>query len=1018
MRKVVDPKTLTLSALVHRENKAVPTFLELERTEQEEILRYIKEHGLGLTAIGKKWFDILTGKFFAVEFYLDEEEGDVVEEKTHEFATFDDFYVFVNGDIYENACFFGCRFEEATIKQYSIDLRRLNFDAFVKENIDSFTFELVVAEVAEEERSRLKRNEQIALWFEKQKPITTYRQLVERWRAFVRKYGFLDAGEVFFSFLLKKEDPESIKDLLIRFVCENDVTEGLSFDAIVLLLGEEAGRRVIEDFGIACSESTKQRRLHDFRSQLCCYQSGPLQRKRRYGFHRWSGFYFLQDIFVNGKDHALTTRHFFSTLKEMELFADGNMGSPDPFFPIDRRLCPKTNDFLPPHSVLTRSSEGYSIYKITKRYDLNGVFAVSQKWFDQEGKLLIKKDHEFDLFFDFVHFLKKDLSNADLIVCEGAENLASFDDLNLDGLKVKSEVAEKLGLPLTYLPSKVLGAKAFESPSKSEEETGKSLIAVRPEDDDYVGRVSYIADIHLLHRFQVSQCKTGEDAVFLLRTMARDLAQQATNVNIIAGDTSSDFGVFVKFLKELSSARKLGDFFFTLGNHELWISENDSLDSIIAQYRDSIERSGRGKFHLIQNNLFFLSGLSWSEVKEEELASMSPNELREKCRAASIIIFGGIGFSGRNPAFNANNGIYLRALDRGQEIDESAKFDRLYQKVVEALGDKNLVVVTHMPMRDWGGVDLLPREGVVYVSGHDHRNTFHDDGRERVYADNQIGYKGQKVSFKKISIDFGFDWFADYKDGIYEIGKEDYEQFYRGIGEPLTFARSFKKLFLIKRDKTYMFLMQSEQGGLYVLNGGRIKRTDDHPLEYFYENLANYAASVKLYLSKFDTFQKRVSSEVKSFGGVGTIHGSIVDIDFYNHLYLNPLDGSITPYYALSIIEKYVYSNLPSLLKYQRPDLFQNFEKLLEQGRTEGSIIPYAGEAKITKRYHYEESTAMYKVSRILKGLQYTTRHNVVRLWNDSIIADASEANGKQIVSGILEPDSVPALPMTAKTKR
>lgn len=102
-----------------------------------------------------------------------------------------------------------------------------------------------------------------------------------------------------------------------------------------------------------------------------------------------------------------------------------------------------------------------------------------------------------------------------------------------------------------------------------------------------------------------------------------------------------------------------------------------------------------------------------------------------------------------------------------------------------------------MPMEDWGGRDIKAKYGIVYVSGHSHRNYFFDDGKTRIYANNQVGYKGKRVSFKK--------------------------------------------LFMIKHSGIYMFLMQSPKGRLSVLNGGTIKNVKNHSLEYFYENLTNYA---------------------------------------------------------------------------------------------------------------------------------------------------------------------------------
>ena len=165
---------------------------------------------------------------------------------------------------------------------------------------------------------------------------------------------------------------------------------------------------------------------------------------------------------------------------------------------------------------------------------------------------------------------------------------------------------------------------------------------------------------------------------------------------------------------------------------------------------------------------------------------------------------------------------------------------------------------------------------------------------------------------------------------------------------------------------------------------------------------------MSLFLSKYDKFQKQVSNEVKRIGGDGRIHGSIVDIDFYNHLYLNPLDGTITPYFAYSMVDKYVYDNLPSLLKSQCPKLFANYEKMIGQESEQNALVLYNKNLPISKNRKYVDSTEMYKVSRILKGLQFTTKYNIVRLWNDAIVADASEKNGKLIVSGIIDPDSMP----------
>ena len=81
---------------------------------------------------------------------------------------------------------------------------------------------------------------------------------------------------------------------------------------------------------------------------------------------------------------------------------------------------------------------------------------------------------------------------------------------------------------------------------------------------------------------------------------------------------------------------------------------------------------------------------------------------------------------------------------------------------------------------------------------------------------------------------------------------------------------------------------------------------------------------------------------------------------------------------------------------------------MIGQESEQNALVLYNKNLPITKNREYVDSTEMYKVSRILKGLQFTTKYNIVRLWNDAIVADASEENGKLIVSGIIDPDSMP----------
>ncbi len=978
--------------------KRSANFSELNIEEQKAVLDYIDTNNVGMRVFKYKWYDILSNQFCVVEYQEDDDAAFGVSEVLKTFDIFQDFFEYVNGDIYSNSCFYGYEFSKAEIEQFSIDFKSLNFDALIDETIDDCTFESVSEANAKSVSARVDRTKAIAKWFDRSKPISKLKDLEAKLNRFAHKFDFYSAKDVFFSILLRKEK-NAVKEVAVEFACKHEDYDGLTFDQILLTYGKDAALYVTDHFRGEYSLFTRKKRTKEYRAALSLYESGTLSFRRKIGFDKCLWLYYVEDKYFDGINRPISSCCYFCTFSEFASYVNNDLSGADlSEAPISREEIAQykidENTKLPP-------VKHYVGYELNKKY-ANGEFAVKQRWTDENSITVLKKTHKFKTFFDFVHFLKRDLSGADLLFCDGIENIRKIVGLKLDGIKVRSDVGEKLGLTLQLLPKNSFSVKEFALTDKYELEN-KGCLAVRhPQEDDYGCKVSYISDIHLLHRFIAYRCRTQNDIDYVIKVIAKTLGEQATRVNLVAGDTSSDFSVFKSFIANLSISDKYGDYFFTLGNHELWGLNGENLDSIVSQYKKVLDEKGEGRMRLVHNNVFYYDGL-WKEITEEELSVIPLNDLRAKARGAYLIIFGGIGFAGMNDEFNADEGIYMDVLDRDGEKAQSTKFLTLYEKVVSALRGRNLIVMTHMPKRDWGGKNIEAQDGVVYVSGHDHRNYFHDDGKKRIYADNQIGYTGKSLSFKQIAVDINYDWFADYKDGIYEISRDDYANFYRGIGECLTFNRQYEKLYMLKREGSYMFLMQAFQGKMMILNGGSIKNAGNHTLEYFYDNLANYSKSVNLFLSKYDEYQKRISKEIKRIGGDGIIHGAIVDIDFYNHLYINPLDGSITPYFAYSMIDKYVYDNIPSLLKSECPILFVNYEKLIKGNSSENSLIISNKNALITENKRYYGETDIYRISRILKGLQFTTKYNVVRLWNDAIIADASEQNGKLIVSNIID---------------
>ena len=186
-----------------------------------------------------------------------------------------------------------------------------------------------------------------------------------------------------------------------------------------------------------------------------------------------------------------------------------------------------------------------------------------------------------------------------------------------------------------------------------------------------------------------------------------------------------------------------------------------------------------------------------------------------------------------------------------------------------------------------------------------------------------------------------------------------------------------------------------------MLNKGLKYKESEHDLDWYFERLDSYAKSVKLFLNNFSEHQKKISKLIRTIGGSGRTHGCIVDIDFFNHVYINPIDGSITPYSATSIVDKDIYKNVGSLIKYKIPRLYENYSNLLSSTKGERSII--LAETLIDPSFQKNTSTKMYRISNILKRLQTTAEFNVVRAWYENIDDNSLKEVGLLIFKNLIE---------------
>ena len=281
------------------------------------------------------------------------------------------------------------------------------------------------------------------------------------------------------------------------------------------------------------------------------------------------------------------------------------------------------------------------------------------------------------------------------------------------------------------------------------------------------------------------------------------------------------------------------------------------------------------------------------------------------------------------------------------------------------------------------------------MSGHTHRNVLNVSDEFQVYSDNQIGYGGV-VHLKSFYMSREHDIFRYYPDGIHTITKELYQKFYRSKNMSMTCNREGTYT-MIKRDSLYCFFYQ-DGGKPYMLDGGVIRDASGHDLEYYFENMTKYGEAVGGFVKEYQDRLRTISSMVKAIGGNGRMHGCIVDVDFYNHVYLNPFDGTVTSYTATDVVNKYVFPGFEAMLESERKDLLPEYRRMLDQG---GTSLP-ATMTRQTGSEGYYGGTDIYRVSRLFYTLQHLTENFVIRRWDDVLMSATDKNRQKASVLSLL----------------
>lgn len=542
------------------------------------------------------------------------------------------------------------------------------------------------------------------------------------------------------------------------------------------------------------------------------------------------------------------------------------------------------------------------------------------------------------------------------------------------------------------------------------------LIAHDLASNDYasVQKVYYISDLHIEHQLRDIFERKDWNYQELISSLDSKIREMLSEVRydesirylLIGGDVGHSKRIISLFYERLKCFWR-SSIIAVLGNHELWDDhpepsnnsyQSRTIEEITAEYRMIINddgcsksntRWGYGSF-LLQNALFVnYKNRKKGVIEERQLLAASDEELRELCLSSSFILLGGVGFSGLNKRFNASNGSYRSAVtSREEDVKLSKRFEDLYDKLNRCASDMQVIVLTHTPVTDWLSKPVNPNW--IYINGHTHHNSrVRKNGECAILSDNQVGYIPTKWKLNLLSIRGLYDPFLTIGNGYHSITAEQYGDFHEGREIDCTGYEKFS-IIMLKQKDLYMFVTQTKKG-LCILQGGKSKYLQIRDIQYYLDNMEKYVHKIREAISYYQSVQKKVAREVSIFGGQGRIHGCIVDISECSHIYVNPEDGTITPYYAPNSQEQHVFKDILSLLKMHERSLCNKYIESYKNGTISFLTNYYiTGEEKRSPETLItypivRKGQDIYKASHAMRLLQYMEK-NIIRVWSDDIL--------------------------------
>ena len=289
------------------------------------------------------------------------------------------------------------------------------------------------------------------------------------------------------------------------------------------------------------------------------------------------------------------------------------------------------------------------------------------------------------------------------------------------------------------------------------------------------------------------------------------------------------------------------------------------------------------------------------------------------------------------------------------------------------------------------------------------------------------------------------------KEGIYTTSKHHYKNFWNALGEYTITKNLPEEIIVVKRNDLLVFFVKVADT-LFLLHKSRLIKAPCQNLQHYYDSIDSMYAAVENMLTPYYKYLSKISKAIQSLGGSGSVHGSIIDINFLTHLFVNPIDSKITFYYATSTSpnDRVVFANYLSCAEFiglplkkdcteelhfidansrqfNVEKLVQNIEKQkklkkkklekllesIEQGNfnfklakrkadkdnsiTRDIVFAKDGSLKYFPDLPNSNSNSIYGMNLIIYRYQYLCKYKVFTIWNEDLLTQKERLDDNEI---------------------